>query len=193
MITKNDALIIDDMTDEYAIALGNEIEKMTLHLRQIGKRILAVYWILFAITLVVACVSFIKAKKTALLQSGNYMTTMVIVFAFIGMFFYVLRGFLHNLILRISDNYNLKNGNITKRLEEFFIIRAIYEDVMEGKMSIMGFEENRLKVRCVVKGRLQTISIPVKYELLSSDKNVIRFYDNHVEFELKKNTMSVMA
>ena len=193
MITKNDALLIDDMTDEYAIALGNEIEKMTLHLRKIGKRILAVYWILFAITLVVACVSFIKAKKTALLQSGNYMTTMVIVFAFIGMFFYVLRGFLHNLILRISDNYNLKNGNITKRLEEFFIIRAIYEDVMEGKMSIMGFEENRLKVRCVVKGRLQTISIPVKYELLSSDKNVIRFYDNHVEFELKKNTMSVMA
>ncbi len=193
MITKNDALIIDDMTDEYAIALGNEIEKMTLHLRKIGKRILAVYWILFAITLVVACVSFIKAKKTALLQSGNYMTTMVIVFAFIGMFFYVLRGFLHNLILRISDNYNLKNGNITKRLEEFFTIRAIYEDVMEGKMSIMGFEENRLKVRCVVKGRLQTISIPVKYELLSSDKNVIRFYDNHVEFELKKTTMSVMA
>ena len=184
MITRDDALLIDDMTDEYALSLGQEIEDMTVHLRETGKKCLTVYWILFAVTIVAACIYFIKAKQTAFLQNGSYMTTMVIVFVFIGMFFLVLRKFFNRLVLKISDNYNMRNGNITKRYQEFITIRYIYEDINDDKLSIVGFEEDRLKVRSVVKGRLQTISIPVKYELLNGDKNVIRFLNEHIEIVL---------
>ena len=188
MITKENTKIIDDMTEEYAQELTSEVSNMTSYVKRATRfgGIICCLIILVLIALNAYGCSRIE-KFRDLLNTGLQSEFLLFVLsALFAECLLVYRGY-KAVMRKMIANYNKNHNELIKRMQDFVTIRGILDDFSDNKMTILKVNNSFLHVRCTVDKKLKTIDIPVKCKKENGDRNIVKFFNDHIEIMIDKN------
>ncbi len=187
MITKDNAELVYDISDEYTQKLEQDMDSMKAFINRIHRCTLVVFWLLSACFVFTIFVLIDKLKNFLILFGGEKYITVIIfsVFVCIGVIL-ALYVFAKKFISRGIQAYDHSKNNLFDRTKQFVTIQCIYNDMMDDKLSILGAEESCINVKCLLNGKMQNIDMPISCKLNTGEKNIVRFLDEYIEITVDK-------